>query len=95
MALSTSSQPPILLRGAPDETIGTPQAKSKAVQVMQLDMTSDVLEELLAYTRQGKTPHIAFGRNPVCIFTLSLDPCVKWDIPGMCMMKEDEGLQWL
>jgi hypothetical protein len=57
----------MLLQGAPDVNIGTAQDKSKAVQVMRLDMSSQVLEELLAYSRQGKSPQLQFGRNPVCL----------------------------
>jgi RNA polymerase II elongation factor ELL len=70
MASFAHKSPPILLQGAPDINIGTTQDKSKVVQVMQLDMSNDVLEELLAYSRQGKTPQIQLGRNPVC-----LSPC--------------------
>jgi len=35
------------------------------LQAMQLDMSNDVLEELLASTRRGKPPQLHFGRNPV------------------------------
>ncbi|KAF2093455.1 hypothetical protein NA57DRAFT_81382 [Rhizodiscina lignyota] len=54
----------IELSGAPDELIGTPEAKASAVQVMQIDLTKSVLDELLQCTRNGKPPHILFGRNP-------------------------------
>jgi RNA polymerase II elongation factor ELL len=56
---------PILLHGAPDEAIGRPGGETEALQVMQLDMSNDVLEELLSSARSGKQPQITFGRNPV------------------------------
>jgi RNA polymerase II elongation factor ELL len=56
-----------LLDGAPDAFIGTPEAKAKAVQVMQLEMSNDVLEELLESVRRGKQPQVVFGKSPVCL----------------------------
>jgi RNA polymerase II elongation factor ELL len=56
---------PIILRGAPDQFIGRPGAETKSIQVMQLDMSNDVLEELLASARNGKQPQLSFGRIPV------------------------------
>jgi RNA polymerase II elongation factor ELL len=55
-----------LLEEAPDAIIGTPEAKGKAVQVMQLEMSNDLLEELLESVRLGKQPQVIFGRTPVC-----------------------------
>jgi RNA polymerase II elongation factor ELL len=55
-----------LLDGAPDALIGTPEAKGMAVQVMQLEMSNDVLEELLESVRRGKQPQVVFGKSPVC-----------------------------
>jgi RNA polymerase II elongation factor ELL len=55
----------VLLDGAPDAFIG-PEGNAKAVQVMHLEMSNDVLEELLESVRRGKQPHVVFGRNPVC-----------------------------
>jgi RNA polymerase II elongation factor ELL len=55
-----------LLDGAPDAFIGTAEAKGKAVQVMQLEMSNDLLEELLESARLGKQPQVVFGRTPVC-----------------------------
>ncbi|OCK77539.1 hypothetical protein K432DRAFT_304011 [Lepidopterella palustris CBS 459.81] len=54
----------IALRGAPDGDIGTKGAKSNAVQVMQLDMTQDIVDELLESVRNGNPPQILFGRTP-------------------------------
>lgn len=56
----------VVLRGAPDTFIGTTQAKTRAVQVMQLDMSQEVVEELVRCSRDGRPPQILFGRNPVC-----------------------------
>jgi RNA polymerase II elongation factor ELL len=56
-----------LLDGAPDALIGTAEAKGNSVQVMQLEMSNDVLEELLESARRGKQPQIVFGRTPVCL----------------------------
>lgn len=53
------------LHGAPDETIGTSGAKSGTVQAMQIELTQDILDELLACTRNGKPPQVLFGQNPV------------------------------
>jgi RNA polymerase II elongation factor ELL len=65
---STLKDVPIILRGAPDDFIGLPGAETKSIQVMQLDMSNDVLEELLASARNGKQPKISFGTNPVCVW---------------------------
>ena len=55
----------VLLEGAPDALIGTPAAKSKAVQVMHLEMNNDILDELLECIRKGKAPQVLFGKTPV------------------------------
>lgn len=55
----------VALLGAPDTAIGQPQAKTKGVQAMQLNLTSDVIEELLECIKSGKTPQILLGNNPV------------------------------
>lgn len=55
----------VQLTGAPDESIGMPDAKASPVQVMQIDLTQDVLDELLRCTRSGKPPQILFGKTPV------------------------------
>jgi RNA polymerase II elongation factor ELL len=55
----------VALLGAPDAAIGQPQAKTKGVQAMQLNLTSDVIEELLGCIKSGKTPQILLGNNPV------------------------------
>ncbi|QDS70954.1 hypothetical protein FKW77_007095 [Venturia effusa] len=55
----------ILLDGAPDALIGNSDAwKSTPVQVMQLEMSNDVLDELLDCVRRNKSPQVVFGRNP-------------------------------
>jgi RNA polymerase II elongation factor ELL len=54
-----------LLEGAPDAFVGTPEAKGKAVQVMQLEMSNDMLEQLLESARRGKQPQVVFGKSPV------------------------------
>ena len=65
MAAGAMAPSSIELSGAPDELIDTSEAKSSAVQVMQIELTQGVLDELLQCTRSGKPPQILFGRNPV------------------------------
>ncbi|KAF2839394.1 hypothetical protein M501DRAFT_788482 [Patellaria atrata CBS 101060] len=64
MASTAMFNYPVSLHGAPDTYIGKPEARSKAVQVMQLEMTQDVIDELLESVRSGKPPQILFGRAP-------------------------------
>ncbi|TLD38535.1 hypothetical protein E2P81_ATG01078 [Venturia nashicola] len=53
------------LDGAPDSLIGISEAwKSSPVQVMQLEMSNHVLDELLDCVRRNKSPQVVFGRNP-------------------------------
>lgn len=75
--MASSILPPtgIALQGAPDTDIGTKEAKSNAVQVMQLEMTQSVVDELLECVRSGKPPQILFGRAPVCLMKSPLAPC--------------------
>ena len=75
--MASSILPPtgIALQGAPDTDIGTKDAKGNAVQVMQLEMTQTVVDELLECVRSGKPPQILFGRAPVCLIKSSLAPC--------------------
>jgi RNA polymerase II elongation factor ELL len=37
------------------------------VQAMQVEMTQDIVDELLESMRSGKPPQILFGRTPVCV----------------------------
>ena len=60
-----ATQEPITLRGAPDTDLGSKDAKHTPVPVMQLEMTQDVVDELLESARSGKLPQILFGRTPV------------------------------
>jgi len=60
----------VSLLGAPDVAIGQPQVKGKGLQAMQLDLTADVIEELLDCIKSGKTPQILLGNSPVCVFKL-------------------------
>ncbi|KAF2808274.1 uncharacterized protein BDZ99DRAFT_499634 [Mytilinidion resinicola] len=54
----------IALHGAPDSDISTKEARSHAVHVMQLEITQDIINELLESAHGGKPPQILFGRNP-------------------------------
>jgi RNA polymerase II elongation factor ELL len=65
----------IALRGAPDTDIATKEAKSHAVQVMQLELTQGIVDELRESVRGGKGPQIFFGRNPVRVDTAMPDRC--------------------
>lgn len=59
----------IALVGAPDSDLGPRDAKSTPVQAMQVEMTQDIVDELLASVRSGKPPQIFFGRTPVRVQT--------------------------
>lgn len=61
----------IALVGAPDSDIGSKDANIMPVQAMQVDMTQDIVDELLESVRRGKSPQIVFGRTPVCVQTCS------------------------
>ncbi|KZM22110.1 hypothetical protein ST47_g6739 [Ascochyta rabiei] len=51
----------IALIGAPNGDIGD---RPPPVQAMQVDMTQDIVDELLESMRSGKPPQILFGRTP-------------------------------
>ncbi|KAF2713695.1 hypothetical protein K504DRAFT_462199 [Pleomassaria siparia CBS 279.74] len=54
----------IALHGAPDSDIGSRDAKHSPIQAMQLEITQDIVDELLESVRSGKSPQILFGRTP-------------------------------
>jgi len=55
----------IALRGAPDSDIGSRDARTTPIQAMHVEMTQDLVDELLESLRSGKPPQIFFGRTPV------------------------------
>ena len=55
-----------LLEGAPDGTIHTRDEKTSAVQVMHLELSNDILDDLLECIRKGKAPQVLFGKTAVC-----------------------------
>lgn len=57
----------IALRGAPDEYIGEKHIppSNRGTPAMQVEMTRDVIDNMLASIRDGRAPVIAFGQNPV------------------------------
>ncbi|KAH7086080.1 hypothetical protein BKA63DRAFT_32437 [Paraphoma chrysanthemicola] len=59
----------IALVGAPDGEMGFRDAKSPPMQAMQVEMTQDIVDELLDSVRSGKPPQIFFGRTPVRVQT--------------------------
>lgn len=59
----------IALIGAPDSVMASREAKSAPMQAMQVEMTQDIVDELLESVRSGKAPQILFGRTPVCVHT--------------------------
>ncbi|KAF2417434.1 hypothetical protein EJ08DRAFT_703410 [Tothia fuscella] len=89
---------PILLEGAPDTSIGTPEAKAKAVQVMQLEMSNDVLEELLESVRRGKQPSVVFGKIPMIRYdgrSQNLHPkAEKFRNELYCSSQDDAENEW-
>ncbi|KAI4648342.1 hypothetical protein J4E93_004754 [Alternaria ventricosa] len=64
--MATSLLPPggIALVGAPDSDAGLKDDRRPPVQAMQVDITQDIVDELLASVRSGKSPQIIFGRTP-------------------------------
>jgi hypothetical protein len=79
----------VLLGGAPDGSIGTLESKTNAVQVMHLEMSNDILDDLLECVRKGKAPQVLFGKNPVCIRLLAskLPYWIMWK--HGCLQDED------
>lgn len=57
----------IALVGAPDSDAGLKDGKQPPVQAMQVDITQDIVDELLESVRSGKSSQIIFGRTPVCV----------------------------
>ena len=55
----------IALYGAPDSEVGSKDARHSPTQAMQLELTHDLVDELLESVRSGKLPQILFGRTPV------------------------------
>ena len=56
----------IALVGAPDSDMGSKDLPS-TVQAMQVELTQDLVDDLLESARSGKLPQIIFGRTPVCV----------------------------
>lgn len=54
------------LLGAPDSDVGPKDAAahSTPVQAMQVELTQDIVDELLESVRSGRSPQILFGRTP-------------------------------
>jgi hypothetical protein len=69
----------VSLLGAPDAAIGQPQVKGKGIQAMQLNLTADVIEELLDCIRSGKTPQILLGNSPVRFLK-----CLNFSVLAVC-----------
>lgn len=69
MATSLLPTGGIALVGAPDSDIGSHDAMTTPMQAMQVEMTQDIIDELLESVRSGKPPQIFFGRTPVCVQT--------------------------
>ncbi|KAL1795263.1 hypothetical protein ACET3X_007079 [Alternaria dauci] len=64
MATSMLASGGIALVGAPDSDSGLKDGKQPPVQAMQVDITQDIVDELLESARSGKPPQIIFGRTP-------------------------------
>jgi hypothetical protein len=66
MASTALSAGGIALHGAPDTDLASKDAKQHAqLHAMQIDMTQDVLDQLLDTMNSGKLPQLYFGRTPV------------------------------
>lgn len=57
----------IALVGAPDRDMESRDSSSSPMQAMQVEMTQDIVDELLESVRSGKAPQIFFGKTPVCV----------------------------
>ncbi|KAL0264497.1 hypothetical protein SLS55_000447 [Diplodia seriata] len=57
----------IALHGAPDEYIGEKQipSSSRRTPVMQVEMTQDVIDDMLQSIRDGRPPMLQFCQNPI------------------------------
>ncbi|OJD35721.1 uncharacterized protein BKCO1_1500027 [Diplodia corticola] len=55
----------IALRGAPDEYIGEKQMPSSSRRAMQVEMTQDVIDDMLQSIRDGRPPMLHFSQNPI------------------------------
>ncbi|KAG9188096.1 hypothetical protein G6011_02019 [Alternaria panax] len=64
MATSMLAAGGIALVGAPDSDAGLKDGKQPPVQAMQVDISQDIVDELLESVRSGKPPQIIFGRTP-------------------------------
>jgi hypothetical protein len=65
----------IALVGAPDSDMEFRDANSPPMQAMQVEMTQEIVDELLESVRSGKAPQIFFGKTPVRMPT-SPEACV-------------------
>ncbi|KAJ4292610.1 hypothetical protein N0V90_009273 [Kalmusia sp. IMI 367209] len=95
--MATSLLPPggIALVGAPDSDIGSRVAKTTPIQAMQVEMTQDIVDELLESVRSGKPPQIFFGRTPVCLPVLMRAPFVLWCLRTSLLIAEWKEQPWL
>lgn len=59
----------IALVGCSDRDLGNNEANPSPLQAMQVEMTQDIVDELLESVRSGKPPQLFFGRTPVCVQT--------------------------
>lgn len=71
MAATLLSTGGIALIGAPDRDIGTKEPQTSSMQAMQIDITQDVVDELLESIKSGKVPQIYFGKAPVRVHAFS------------------------
>jgi RNA polymerase II elongation factor ELL len=70
MATAVLPKRGIALVGAPESDMtASREVKSVPMQAMQVEMTQDIVDELLESVRNGKAPQILFGRTPVCVHT--------------------------
>jgi RNA polymerase II elongation factor ELL len=65
MATSLLPTAAIALLGAPDSDIGSRVAKPTPIQAMHVEMTQELVDELLESVSSGIRPQILFGRTPV------------------------------
>jgi RNA polymerase II elongation factor ELL len=66
--MATTLLPPggVALVGAPDRDMESRDASLQPLQAMPVDLTQEIVDELLESVRSGKAPQLFFGKTPVC-----------------------------
>jgi hypothetical protein len=82
----------IALIGAPDSDMASREAKSALMQAMHVEITQDIVDELLESARSGSLPQIVFGRTPVCVHTFP-EACRVVEICCCCSVLDSDEMR--